>query len=291
VINLAKGFRLIITGIIINAALAIIKISTGIIGHSYALIADGIESTVDIFSSLVVYSGIKIGSLPPDKNHPYGHGKAESLSAMVVSIFLLGAAVYIIIHSIHEIVTPHLTPAPYTLFVLIGVIITKEFLYRSVFKEGDKVDSTAMKTDAWHHRSDALTSLAAGIGITISLIAGPGYESADDWGALLASGVIIYNGIRMFMNAISEIMDESAPAELENKIKETIMSVKGVLSINQIKIRKGGISYLVDANITVDGEISIYKGHDIATEVETKLFNSDLSISNVMVHVEPKGVK
>lgn len=290
-INLAKGFRLIITGIIINAALAIIKISTGIIGHSYALIADGIESTVDIFSSLVVYSGIKIGSLPPDKNHPYGHGKAESLSAMVVSIFLLGAAVYIIIHSIHEIVTPHLTPAPYTLFVLIGVIITKEFLYRSVFKEGDKVDSTAMKTDAWHHRSDALTSLAAGIGITISLIAGPGYESADDWGALLASGVIIYNGIRMFMNAISEIMDESAPAELENKIKETIMSVKGVLSINQIKIRKGGISYLVDANITVDGEISIYKGHDIATEVETKLFNSDLSISNVMVHVEPKGVK
>lgn len=282
-----RGVRAVLLGIIINALLAIIKITAGIIGTSYALIADGIESTTDIFSSIIVWSGLKIAAIPPDENHPYGHGKAEALAALTVSLFLLGAAALIIVNSIHEIYLPHHTPAPFTLIVLVGVIITKEILFKRVFKVGTDIESTALRTDAWHHRSDAITSAAAFLGISVALIMGPGYENADDFGALAASLLIIFNGIRMLKISLSDIMDES-PSELYiNKVIDTAMSVDGVRKVNNLKIRKSGLSYLVDLDIQLDGDITVIEGHDISDIVGETLKKSNLSISEVMVHMEP----
>lgn len=286
-----KGLRIIIFGIIVNGILAAIKITAGILGNSYALIADGIESTTDIFSSAIVWSGLKIASLPADKNHPYGHGKAEALAAMIVAGILLVAAIIIVVNSIHEIIKPHHAPESYTLVVLVLVIITKEILFRTVFKVGSKIDSTAVIIDAWHHRSDALTSLAAFIGISIALFMGPGYESADDYAALVASSIIIYNALKMLSRGISDLMDQSPSADIISNIKSLAASVEGVRQINNIKIRKSGLKYFVDMDISVDGNITVTEGHDIASEVNSKLSRSALSFEQIMVHVEPEIIE
>lgn len=282
-----RGIRVVLLGIIVNALLAIIKIAAGVLGNSYALIADGIESTTDIFSSIIVWSGLKIAEKPPDKNHPYGHGKAEALSAMTVSLLLLAAAALIVINSYHEIVLPHHAPAPFTLLVLVLVIITKETLFRTVFKVGTDIESTSLRTDAWHHRSDALTSAAAFIGISVALIMGPGYEGADDYGAIAASVLIIINGIRMLKYSLSDIMDEAPSADMKNKIIDIVESIPGVKNVDDVKIRKSGLYYLVDLNIQVSGDLTVFEGHELSEKVNDSLKNSSLSISQVMVHTEP----
>jgi cation diffusion facilitator family transporter len=282
-----KGLRVVLLGIVSNAILAAIKITTGILGNSYALIADGIESTTDIFSSLIVWSGLKIAEKPPDINHPYGHGKAEAISSMIVSLLLLAAAAVIIVNSIHEINMPHHAPEPYTLLVLILVIITKEILFRTVFKVGTDIQSTSLRTDAWHHRSDALTSTAAFVGISVALIMGPGYEAADDFGAIAASVIIIINGVRLVKNSLGDIMDEAAPSELKNNIIKIIESIEDIKEADNIKIRKSGLYYLVDLTIHVNGDLTVFEGHELSELVSDMLMNADLSIQDVMVHTEP----
>jgi cation diffusion facilitator family transporter len=282
-----KGFRAVLLGITINALLAVIKITAGILGTSYALIADGIESTTDIFSSIIVWSGLKIAEKPPDRNHPYGHGKAEAISAMIVALLLLSAAVLIVINSIHEIALPHHAPAPFTLLVLVLVIITKELLFRRVFKVGTDIESTALRTDAWHHRSDAITSAAAFLGISVALIMGPGYEAADDFGAIAASVIIVINGIRMLKFSVSDIMDEAPSSELKNKIISVVESIHGVKSVDNVKIRKSGLYYLVDLTIHVNGDLTVFEGHELSELVSDTLKNASMSIQDVMVHTEP----
>jgi cation diffusion facilitator family transporter len=215
--SVESGLRAAGIGMAVNVLLALIKIVTGILGHSYALTADGIESTTDIISSLVVWTGLKISALPADEHHPYGHGKAEPMAGMVVATALVGAAIFIAIQSVREIITPHHSPAWFTLLVLAVVIAAKETLFRFVFKVGNALTSTAVKGDAWHHRSDAITSTAAFVGITIALVGGNGYESADDWAALLACFIILFNGYRIFRDALDEIMDAVAPSELQKR--------------------------------------------------------------------------
>lgn len=282
---LQKGIKSVLIGVLINTILAVTKIISGIVGNSYALIADGIESTTDIFSSLIVWGGLAIASKPPDENHPYGHGKAESLAALVVAFGLLAAAAGIVYNSIYEILIPHHSPAPFTLFVLVGVILIKEFLFRYIIKIGDKVGSTALVVDAWHHRSDAITSAAAFIGILVSLLGGPGYEAADDWAALFASGIIAFNGIRMMKYALREIMDTASP--LENKVRETARTTEGVLDIEKCYIRKSGTNFIIDIHIEVDSNISVFKGHEIAHNLQDRLKREIPAINNIMVHVEP----
>jgi len=225
--TIESGLKLSGSVIAVNVILALIKITTGIIGNSYALIADGIESTMDIVSSLLVWGGLRISIKPPDKSHPYGHGKAESMAGVVVAMSLLAASVVIAVQSIREIQTPHHAPAWYTLVVLIGIIITKETLFRIVGQVGDQLDSSSLKSDAWHHRSDALTSVAAFVGISIALVGGPGYEVADDWAALLAGVVIVYNGIRLLLPALNEVMDGAVPDDIENQIKKLASRTAG----------------------------------------------------------------
>ena len=271
----------------INLVLALVKISTGVIGNSYALIADGIESTSDIFSSLIVLSGLQFSSKPADQSHPYGHGKAESLAALAVAIFLFGAGTLIAIQAIREILSPQLAPAWYTLPILAVIIVVKESLYRKMYSVGTDLDSSSLRSDAWHHRSDAITSLAAFVGISIALIGGPGYESADDWAALLAVAIIFANGIRILRPALDEVMDASVSDDIERQVISIASSVDGVVAIEKSRIRKSGLGYLMDLHVEVDSAISVKDGHAIGHTVNDRLMKSPIPITDVVIHIEP----
>jgi cation diffusion facilitator family transporter len=288
--TLESGIKLSGSAIAINIVLALVKIVTGIIGNSYALIADGIESTTDIVSSLVVWGGLRISLKPPDKDHPYGHGKAESLAGVIVALSLLGAAVMIAVQSIREIRTPHHAPEWYTLVVLAGIILVKETLFRKISDVGDELGSSALKSDAWHHRSDAITSAAAFVGISIALIGGPGYQVADDWAALLACAVIIFNGVRLLLPALNEVMDGAVPEDVENRIRIVAVSVEGVLEIEKCRVRKSGLGLLMDIHVIVHEDLTVREGHRIGHEVKDSLLASDLNIKDVTVHIEPGDV-
>jgi cation diffusion facilitator family transporter len=279
--------RSTLIGVLANCLLAAIKGIAGVLGHSYALIADAMESMLDIVSSLIVWSGLKIASTPPDADHPYGHGKAEPLAAMVVALALVVAAIGIAIQSIREISEPHHTPAPFTLVVLAIIIITKESLFRFVFRVGGEVKSTAVKNDAWHHRSDALTSAAAFIGISIALIGGTGYENADDWAALFACGIISFNGCRLLRPAIAEMMDTAPPSEIEAQIRGVARTVEGVADLDKCYVRKMGFEFYADLHVTVDGELSVRRGHEIAHNVKKAIRRENPRILDILVHIEP----
>lgn len=273
--------------VVVNLVLALVKVATGLIGNSYALVADGIESTADIFSSLIVWGGLRLAVKPADQEHPYGHGKAEGLAAMAVAFMLLMAAIVIAIQSVREIRTPHHSPEWYTLVVLVVVIGVKEMLFRYSFGIGRKLGSAAVTTDAWHHRSDALTSAAAFIGISIALAGGPGYESADDWAALAAAGVIVWNGMRLMRSAVDEMMDVSVAANVIRDVEETAMGVAGVVSVEKCRIRKVGLHLAMDIHVRVDGNITVRQGHEVAHRVKERLVAMKHRIGDVIIHVEP----
>jgi cation diffusion facilitator family transporter len=282
-----KAIQTTILSISGNAGLAIVKGIAGYFGNSFALIADAIESTSDIFSSFLVLLGIKYSMRPADKNHPYGHGRAEPLMTFLVVGFLVASAVIIAYKSIGNIRTPHALPKPYTLIVLGAIIIVKEVFYRVVTKAGEEIHSTSLKADAWHHRSDAITSLAAFIGILIALLLGKGYEAADDWAALIASGIILYNSYLIFRPALGEIMDEQLYDTLVFKIRELSKQVPGVIDTEKCHIRKTGMNYHVDLHAIVDAGITVKQGHLIAHALKAHLQKELIQLADVLIHIEP----
>jgi len=282
-----RGANSVLAGLSCNVFLAAIKIITGFLGNSYALMADGIESTLDIFSSMVVLGGIKISAMPADENHPYGHGKAESLAAMAVSLIILMAGLGVAVKSSFEIMRPHHAPALFTLIVLVIAIIIKEILFRFLFSIGKSVNSLSLKAEAWHQRSDALTSVAALIGISIAIIGGKGYESADDWAALAASGIIIFNGSQMLRAAIKEIMDHAPDPETEETIRSIAGRVPGVSAIEKCRMRKSGLNLFVDLHVEVNGDMPVRDAHLIGHQVKDVLMATNLGIADVLVHIEP----
>lgn len=290
--DIAKiGLRATLIGIVINLVLAIIKAAVGYFGNSYALIADAIESTADVFTSIIVWYGIKFASKAPDPDHPYGHGKAEPLAAITVSLCLFIAAILIARQSFYNILTPHKLPSFYTLPVLLVIVIIKEVLFRYVNRVSTDIRSTAVKADAWHHRSDAITSATAFIGISIALIGGPGYEGADDWAAMIASGIIVYNAIIILKPAFNEIMDAAPSSELLEEIKEVACHVDGVKGLDKCFIRKMGFEFYVDLHVIVDGNLSVREGHDIAHKVKDAILFSNKRINDVLIHVEPDKIR
>jgi len=272
---------------IVNFIFAAAKILGGLIGNAYVLIADGIESALDIAGSLVIWGGLKFAARPPDETHPYGHGKAEPIAAVVVAFGVLAASLGLAIESVREIRAPHHGPAPFTLGILIVVIVVKEILFRYVNRIGHNVESTAVQTDAWHHRSDALTSAAAFIGISAALIGGRGWESADDWAALFACGVIAANGVRLLRPALSEIMDTAPRGEIVDRVRNAAGAVPGVIEVEKCFVRKMGLSFYVDLHVRVDESITVREGHDIAHEVKRAIRETDGRIADALVHVEP----
>jgi cation diffusion facilitator family transporter len=282
-----KAIRTTKIGIGISIVLVLIKYVSGHLGHSYALIADATETGADILSSSLLWIGLVIAAKPPDKNHPYGHGKAEPLAAIVVSLFLVAAAIWIGWHAIQFIVIPHELPRRFTLFVLFLVIIIKEIMFRYVLRLGTEIKSQAVKADAYHHRSDAITSLAAFIGITIALIGGKGWEAADDWAALIASFIILYNAFKLMRPALAEIMDTAPSKKIVAEIRQLAKEIKEVKGVEKCYVRKMGFDFYVDLHIKVDGSLSVSEGHRIAHLVKNRILEDNLDIKDVLIHVEP----
>lgn len=273
--------------IIGNTSLAIIKGFAGYFGNSYALIADAIESTADIFASFLVLFGIKYSNKPADDNHPYGHGRAEPLITFLVVGFLITSATIIAYESIINIRTPHELPKPWTLLVLGAIIIWKEYSFRVVLKRSIQTNSSSLRADAWHHRSDAITSVAAFLGISIALILGNGYESADDWAALFASGFILYNSYLIFRPALGEIMDEHLYDDLIEQIRIVSLQVEGIIDTEKCFIRKAGMQYHVDLHAIVDSNSTVKEGHDLAHKLKDTLREQIPELGHVLIHVEP----
>lgn len=269
--------------------LAAIKWTAGFFGNSYALIADAIESTTDIFSSLLVLFGLKYSSKPADKKHPYGHGRVEPLVTFAVVGSLIVSATIIARQSLINMRTPHELPEAWTLIILGIIIAWKEISYRLVIKKSIETKSSSLKADAWHHRSDAITSVAAFIGITFALIMGKGYESADDWAALFAAGFILYNCYLIFRPALGEVMDEHTHDDVATKIKELSKNTRGVIDTEKCFIRKTGMKYHIDLHIIVNGDISVREGHEISHILKDKIKLDMPEISNVLIHIEPNN--
>ena len=285
--NEKTAIKAIYFSIIGNTCLALIKGIAGFFGNSYALIADAIESTTDIFSSLLVLFGLKYAKRPADKNHPYGHGKIEPLITFIVVAILVTSATIIAYESILNIQTPHKTPKSWTLFVLGAIILWKEISFQIVLKKSKITHSSSLKADAWHHRSDAITSVMAFIGISIALIFGEGYETADDWASLLASTFILYNSYLIFRPALGEIMDEHLYDDLIDEIRKKSLQVNGVLGTEKCFIRKAGMKYHIDLHVIVNGKISVKEGHDIAHELKDFLMSEISNLAHILIHIEP----
>ena len=270
-----------------NLLMILVKGIAGILGNSYALVADAIESLTDVFSSFVVLFGIKYSNRPADKNHHYGHGRAEPLITFLVVGFLIVSAGIIAYQSIQHIRIPHELPKPFTLFVLAAIILVKEIFFRIIIAKSKETNSSSLKADAWHHRSDAITSVTAFIGISIALILGKGYETADDWAALIASVVIVYNAYRIFRPALGEIMDEHVYDELISDLRQIALKVPGIMDTEKCLIRKTGMQYRVSIHAIINGNISVKEGHHIAHLLSDELKRQKPEILSVQVHVEP----
>ena len=283
-----RGMRISLIGLLVNAALAIVKLVAGLLGHSYALVADAVESMADIFGSLVVWSGLRIGALPADRDHPYGHGKAEPLAALIVALLLVAAAIGIAVQAVREILSPHYMPAAYTLWVLLSVVAVKEGLFRIVRRVAGEVKSSAVLLDAWHHRSDAITSAAAAVGISIALIGGQPYAPADDWAALFASSVILFNAYRLSKPPLQELMD-AEPSEIIQQVRSVASAVPGVAGVEKVFARKSGMRYWVDMHVEVDPEISVRRAHGIAHQVKDAVRARLPTVTDVLIHIEPHG--
>ncbi|MBV7435443.1 cation diffusion facilitator family transporter [Cardiobacteriaceae bacterium TAE3-ERU3] len=268
-----------------NTLLAIIKGVAGFFGHSHALIADAIESTTDVFSSVLLLFGLRFSQRPADDNHPYGHGRAESLATFVIVGFLLTSATIIVIESIHQIITPHQMPAPFTLWILAGVVIAKETLFRIFVRRGAAHESSALTAEAWHHRSDALTSLAAFIGISVALVMGKGWEAADDWAALFAAAIIYFNAWRIFRPALGEVMDEDNHEDLRHSIIAIAAAAPGVVQVRDCLIRKMGSEYIVDLHIIVPATWRVGDACHANDHLRTQILHSNPRIARVFIEV------
>lgn len=287
-----RGIRSAQMGMLINTGLAITKLVAGLVGNTYALVADAVESTADIFSSLIVWGGLQVAGRDPDDDYPFGYGKAEALATAIVSLMLLGAAAGISIEAIREIRTPHHSPAPWTLIVLVAVMIIKGLLSRRVHAVGADIGSTAVKADAWHHLSDAITSAAAFIGISIAILGaryrgGSGWASADDWAALVASLVIAFNGVSMLRPSIHDLMDRTPGAEVVEPVRRAAQSVPGVLATEKLAVRKTGMAYWVTLHVQADARLSLEDAHVLGGKVKSAIRAAVPEAQSVLVHMEP----
>jgi cation diffusion facilitator family transporter len=282
-----RGAQLVARGMALNAVLGFAKITGGVLGNAYALVADGCESLSDVAVSILIWAGFQWAAQPPDKDHPYGHGKAEAVAGLITSLVVLGAGAGIGWHALAEIRSPHLPPRWWTLAILAGVVLTKVVFSRRLNEVGRDTESTALGAEAWHHFSDAVTSAAAFVGISIAVAGGPAYAAADGWAALVASVVIAYNGFGIFRKALNEVMDIAVPDERLGEIRSLAASVPGVAGLDKCRVRKSGLSYLVDIHVRVPGALSVREGHQIAHAVKDMLLSSGLRVTDVAVHIEP----
>ncbi len=282
-----RSQRLAQLGLLVNAVLAVVKLVAGLLGNAYALVADAIESSTDIVGSLVVWSGLRIASRDPDERYPFGYGRAEAIAGGVVAALMLGAAVGVAIEAVREIRTPHHAPAPWTLGVLAVVIVVKELLAKRVLAASVATGSTAVAADAWHHRSDAITSAAAFVGIAVAIVGGPGWEPADDWAALVAASVIAVTGGMLLRTAARDLMDRAPGGALQEMVSSAALATSGVLAIEKLKIRKTGTAFYVDLHVQADPQLSLHEAHILSGRVKGAIRQQVPAAAGVLIHMEP----
>jgi len=282
-----RGLRSIQLSLVSNATLAVVKLTAGIVGHSYALVADAVESSADIFASLIVWTGLRIANRDPDQDYPFGYGKAETVAGATVSLMLITAAVGIAVQAVREIRIPHHAPAPWTLIVLVAVVVIKTLLGRRIGTVGSEVGSSAVQADAWHHYSDAITSAAAFVGISVSVVMGPGWETADDYAAMTASLVIAYTGIRMLRQATRDLMDRNPGAEVAAPVRRAAEGVLGVMAIEKLHVRRAGIVFHVEIHVQADPQLSLYASHALGGAVKSAIKAAQPRVRGVLIHMEP----
>jgi len=285
--SVERGIRAAQIAMLVNAILAITKLTAGILGHTYVLVADAVESTADIFASSVVWGSLRIASRDPDEDYPFGYGKAEPLAAAIVSLMILVAAVGIAIPAVREIRAPSQSPAPWTLIVLVVVVVAKFLLSRRVHTVGAEIGSTAVKSDAWHHMSDAVTSAAAFIGISIAVVGGKGWESADDWAALFASAIIAYNGFNMLRPTLHDLMDRAPGPEILEPVRRAALSVEGVRDTEKLAVRKSGLGYRVTIHVQADPALRLDDAHVLSGKVKGAIKAAVPQVQHVLIHMEP----
>ena len=288
--RLQRSLRATFIGLVVNVFLSAAKLVAGVVGHSHALVADACESLTDIFSSIIVWRGVVVAAAPADEDHPYGHGKAEPLAAAVVSGILLFVAGWIAIEAVHDLGQPRPAPKIFTLLVLLGVILVKEGLFRFVSREADLVENSAVRADAWHHRSDAISSVAAAVGISTALIGGENFAWADDAAAIAAAGVIAWNGWRLLRPTLGDLMDTAPDCEIKNEIQRLAETIPGVARVEKCFVRKMGYQFYVDMHVEVDPQMTVLRSHEIAHEVKDKIRGKMPAVSDVLVHIEPMGI-
>jgi len=284
-----RGIRAAQFGVLVNALLALTKLVSGIVGNSYVLIADAVESGTDIFGSLIVVGGLWIARRDPDDEFPFGYGRAETLATAVVSLMLVGTAAAIAIQAVREILTPHHLPAPWTLAVLAVVVVVKGLVSRRVQSVAAEIGSQAVRADAWHHMSDAVTSTAAFIGISVALWGGPGWESADDWAALVAAAVIAYNGLVLLRPALRDLMDATASSEVVDQIRQIARGVPGVCAVEKLFVRRSGMTYRVTIHVEAAASMPLADAHALGGRVKAAIREALPQVSSVLVHMEPHG--
>jgi cation diffusion facilitator family transporter len=280
-----------IVGFFASILLAMLKLAAGVWGLSTALVADAIESLADTVGSVLVWQALRVAAKPPDKDHPYGYGKAEALAALGVGVLLVAAALFIVSKALRDILTPHQPPAAWTLLVLLAVIAVKEILFRFVMQGADEFQSDAARADAWHHRSDAITSLAAFMGVSLA-IWGPRWFNipslvlADEVAAILASGVILMTAWHLSRPALDELLDAAAHHMVE-RVVTVAKGVEGVWEIEKVFVRKSGPGYHLDMHLHVDPELTIRAAHALAGKVKATLKSEIPRLTSVLIHVEP----
>jgi len=285
----ALGRRGAWVGIIGNAFLSLIKILAGILGKSYSLISDGLHSLSDITSSLAVLFGMIVAAKPRDKEHPYGHGKAESIASLTVAIMLIvfGLIIGYKVVSSYVDEAVFVEPAAYTLWIAFFSVIAKEGMYRYKVNLGKKIKSTSLIADAWHHRSDALSSAVVVVALVLTIYAGEKWAFMDRAGALAVSVMILYAGVKVYLRAASELMDESVDPEIEKEVKKIASTIKEIKYVETLLVRKAGLDFLVDMHIEVDANLSVLESHSIAKLVKNKILQEMPQVKSVLVHVEP----
>jgi len=286
-LDLRRGLQSAQLGILINSLLAMVKLVAGVAGNSYALIADAVESTADIFSSLIVLLGLQISEREPTENYPFGYGRAESLAAGVVALMLIGTAIGISIEAVREIRLPHHAPAAWTLGVLVLVVIVKWFVSQRVRQTGEALGSRSLQADAWHHLSDAVTSATAFVGICLAVVMGPGWEAADDWAALVASAIILVNGGLILRGALHDLMDRTPETTFVEQVRRTAAQVPGVMAVEKLFVRRAGLRYFVEIHVQAEPLLPLRDAHAIGGHVKAEIRDQVPTVAGVVVHMEP----
>lgn len=281
-----------IWGAVVNIALTVAKIVAGVVGRSAAMIADGIHSLSDLLSDIVVLVFTHISSKGKDRDHSFGHGKFETLATLIVSIILVVVGAKLMsggVKSILSVLNGEEIPKPgYIALIAAAVsIAAKEILYQSTVKVGKEVNSPVVVANAWHHRSDALSSIGALLGIGGAIILGERWTVLDPIASCCISIAIIVIAVKMALPSLSELLETSLPEDIEAEIVRTAAAVPGVRDIHDLKTRRNGISFIIDAHITVDSSISIVEAHDIATNVEDALMQKFGNETQISIHMEP----